>query len=341
MASFGRFICVLLPFLLTLASLVAWLVAGLAGMTDKGLFMFEINTTNLQLSPSSVSKILEGGAGVHVPSLNDLNIPKIGQRQAGNGNITAAQLGFDDIYDVNLWNYCHTAHNGTRDCTKPSINWAESALNVTTGNINSMLTSTGMNVTLPKDITDAVKAFGTVSKWTQIVFIIGAVALGVELFFGLFANCSRIFSCLTWIIGLATAVVVGAGAGLATATSLIVTGAVKGTAKQYGVDAHFNVRFLVAVWIAAAFAIAAALFWMFTICCCAPDHSSRRHSRARGADAEKFMPGGATGYARISDPHGGYAPQGAGAGAGYAAQSSYGPAHQHTGAYEPYSHAHV
>lgn len=334
MASFGRFICVLLPFLLTLASLAAWLVAGLVGITDKGLYMFEVNTTTLSLSPSSVSKILDGGAGIHVPGLDGL---KIGKRDGG--NITAQELGFYDIYDVNLWNYCYTAHNGTRDCTKPSINWAEHALNVSTGNINSLLTSTGMNVTLPKDITDAVKAFGTVSKWTQILFIAGAVALGVELFFGIFANCSRIFSCLTWLIALAAAVIVGAGAGLATATSLIVTGAVKATAKEYGVDGHFNVRFIVTVWIAAAFAIGAALFWMFTICCCAPDHhsSSRRHSRHRDTEAEKFMPGGATGYARINDPNAGYHPQG-----GYAAQSSYGPAAaQHTGAYEPYSHARV
>ncbi|KAK4239063.1 SUR7/PalI family-domain-containing protein [Achaetomium macrosporum] len=336
MANFGRFVCVLVPFLLTLASLIAMLIAGLAGITDKGLYMFRVNVTDLSLSPLSVSRILDG-TGIQTPTLADIDIPNlsdIGKRQdSQTNNITAADLGLYDIYDVNPWNYCYTARNGTRACTKPAFNWASTALNTTTGNINSMITATGLNVTLPKEITDAVKAFGTVSKWTQVVFIIAYIALGVELFFGLFANCSRAFSCVTWLISAIATTAVGAAAGLATATSVVVVGAVEASAKVYGVDAHFNTRYLAVIWLGAAFAIAAGLFWMFTICCCAPDHSSRRSGRSRHSDTEKLMSGG-TGYQRLSEP-GGYPST------GYARQSQYGPAAQHSPAYEPYSHARV
>ncbi|AEO66111.1 1e746d0e-cad4-45bb-98d2-434188b0484f [Thermothielavioides terrestris] len=334
MANFGRFVCVLLPFLLTLASLIAMLLAGLAGISDKGLFMFEINTTNLSISPDQVSHILDGsGFNLNIPKVSDINI---GKRQAQQtNNITSKDLGLYNIYDVNIWNYCYTAQNGTRDCTKPAFNWAESALNSTTDNFHSLITPTGVNVTLPKEMSDAIKSFATVSKWTQIVFVIAYIALGVELFFGLFASCSRIFSCLTWVIALVTGVIAGAAAGLATATSVIVVGALEASGKPYGLSSHLNGRFLAVVWIGEAFAIAAALFWMFTICCCAPDHGSWRRSRSRGGpEAEKFMPGPSAGYERLSDPHGSYS------GAGYARQS-YGPASQHAGAYEPYSHTRV
>ncbi|KAK3310636.1 SUR7/PalI family-domain-containing protein [Chaetomium strumarium] len=303
-------------------------------MASKGLYMFQVNVTDLQLSPLSVSKILDG-TGIDVPTLDDIKIPGINSRQESQTtNITAKDLGLYDIYDVNPWNYCYTAHNGTRACTKPAFDWATNALNTTTGDINSMITATGLNVTLPKEITDAVKAFGTVSKWTQIVFIIAYIALGVELFFGLFANCSRAFSCVTWLISAIATTAVGAAAGLATATSVVVVGAVEASAKVYGVDAHFNTTYLAIIWLGAAFAIAAGLFWMFTICCCAPDHSSRRSGRgSRHSDTEKLMSGG-TGYQRLSEP-GGYTST------GYARQSQYGPAQQHSPAYEPFSHARV
>ncbi|KAK3905280.1 SUR7/PalI family-domain-containing protein [Staphylotrichum tortipilum] len=331
MANFGRFVCVLVPFLLTLAALAALLAGGLAGIADKGLYMFRVNVTDLSLSPLSVTKILDG-TGINPPKVDfpGLNF----KRQSG--NISAANLGLNDVYDVNVWNYCYTTQDGKRECTKPAFNWAATALNTTTGDFNNLLTANGFNVTLPKEITEAVKAFGTVSKWTQVVFIIAYIALGVELFFGLFANCSRAFSCVTFLVAGVATVAAAAAAGLATATSVVVVGAVEASSNIYGVDAHFNTRFLATVWLGVAFAIGAGLFWMFTICCCAPDHGSRR-SRARGAEAEKFIPGG-PGYQRLSEPHG------YNGGAGYAQQyprQSYGAPQGHAGAYEPYSHARV
>jgi hypothetical protein len=353
MANFGRFVCVAIPFALTLASLIAMLVAGLAGIMDKSLYMFQVNTTDLSMSPTSINSILNG-SGISIPGVNaelnipdinipdinipDINIPDIhiGKRaDAQTTNITAKDLGLYDVYDVSIWGYCYTPSNGSRECTKAAFNWATNALNTTTGDFNYLLTSTGLNVSLPSEITDAVKLFGNVSRWTQIVFIIAYVALGVELFFGLFAGFSRIFSCITWLVAFIATAAVCAAAGLATATAIVVTGAVEATAALYSVDAHVNTRFLATVWIGAAFAIAAGLFWLFSVCCCAPDHSSRSRDRPRGGEAEKFIPGNnSSSYSRLSGPDGGYA------GGGYARQS-HGPVAQHGGAYEPYSHARV
>lgn len=331
MANFGRFACVLLPFLLTLASLIALLVAGLGGVTDKSLYMFEIITKNLSMSPESVVGILDGSEKLEIPRVSDVigTWNRARQEQSGNNNnLTAADLGLYDQYDVSVWGYCYTAQNGTRECTEPSFNWAAETLNSTTGKLNSMLTSTGTNLTVPEEITDAIHVFSTASRWTQIVFIISYIALGVALFFGIFANCSRIFSCITWLIAAFAAVAVGAAAALTTATSAVVVGAIETAASEYKVEANFNRRFLVTVWIAAAFAIGAALFWLFTICCCAPDRSSRRGDAAA---SEKLAP--ATGYQRLSEPNGyqGYSQP-------YAREY---PAPSRESAYEPYSHTRV
>ncbi|KAJ4296081.1 hypothetical protein N0V88_004783 [Collariella sp. IMI 366227] len=292
----------------------------------------------------SVQKALDA-AGIKVPDIDDLNIPKgsdikipgIDRRAAdadNKGNLTTTELGFFEIYDVNIWNFCYTTKNGTRECAKPGFDWAAKGLKNTTDDLNYLITSTGWNITMPKELTEAMKAYGTVAKWTQIVFIAACIALGVELFLGLFANCSRAFSCVTWLISFVATITVGATAGLATATSVVVVGSVEATAKLYGADAHFNKKFLAIIWLGFAFAMAAGLFWSFTICCCAPDHGSSRRSRSSHADAEKNMAvgGGGSGYQRLSEPgayQGGYARQ------SYAAPSGQ----QHGGAYEPYSHA--
>lgn len=330
MANFGRFVCVAIPFACTIASLIALLVATLAGVTDKSLFMFRVNTTELEIPPSLIGSILNlrsaDPQNLHDPT----NLINTATKAATGNNITAADLGLYDLYDISLWGYCYTPQNGSRGCTKPAFNWAATVLNETTTDLNTLITLSGQNITLPKEIGDAVEAFGTVSRWTQIVFVIALVSLAVELFFGLFANCSRAFSCVTFIISaIATTAVCGAAA-LATATAVVVVGAVEGTAKFYGVGGDFNTKYLAAVWIAAGFALAAGIFWLFTVCCCKPDRSKSSHS-----GGEKHM-------------HGPYQPIGDNQGyqsGGYARPFSQQPQSygqpQRDMAYEPYSHSRV
>lgn len=330
MANFGRFVCVAMPLLLTAASIIALLVAALAGVTDKSLYMFRANLTDLSISPSSVNSILNTRQNFHNVEgiISDALKPVTGASTSGSGsgsgNITAADLGLFDIYDVSIWGYCYTPRNGSRDCTKPAFNWAHTLFNETTGDINSLITLSGKNVTIPKAVTDAMDAFTNVSRWTQIVLIISFVALAVALLFGIFANCSRAFSCVTFIVASVAAVAVCAFAALATATAVVIVGTIKGTARFYGVGGEFNNRFLATVWISAAFALAAGFFWLFTICCCKPDHS-RSSRRSRHGDSEKLIPGP-------------YQPLGDQSGSRYASGPSYAQP-QRDLAYEPYSHS--
>lgn len=328
MANFGRFVCVALPFAMTVASLIAMLVAGLAGITEKSLYVFDVDLTNFTISASDVENIVD------TRSLQ----PRVDASSIiSSVNVTAADLGLEDKYEIGLWGYCYTSTNGSRECSKPAYNWAETKLNSTQDDFKDLVTATGANITLPSDISDALSVFGGLVRWTEIVFIIALIALAVELFFGIFATCSRAFSCVTFLVSWVATVAVCAAAGLSTAVAIVVVAAVDSGAKKYGVKADFNTKFLAAVWVGAAFAIGAGLFWLFTICCCAPDH---RSSRRRGGDrdeAEKFIPSGS--YQPVyEDPN--YAGhQARNADPQYYASNANAP--RRDLAYEPYSHANV
>ncbi|KAJ4414825.1 hypothetical protein N0V85_002979 [Neurospora sp. IMI 360204] len=332
----GRVVCVALPFLLTVASLIALLVGGLAGVADKSLYMFDVNLTNFSISLADASNLLN----LNESAIRDAGVQQIfGRDDGGITNLTAPLLGFYDVYQISLWGYCYTAHNGTHECTKAKFNWAQDALNGTQHDINSLLTLTGQNITLPKEVDDAFKTYVKASKWAQIVFLIALVALVGEIVFGIFANCSRVVSCLTWLIAGIAAVAVCGFAALATGISVIVVGAVETVAGKYSAEGEFNKRFMVAIWVAAAFALASAFFWMFTICCCAPKTggSSRSSRRSVGMENEKLI---GSPYQPVGGFHGANG-NSQGFGGGYPSQQQQYAKRDTTMAYEPYSHQRV
>ncbi|KAK7743609.1 hypothetical protein SLS53_004144 [Cytospora paraplurivora] len=319
----GRVFCVALPFALTVASLIALLVAGLAGVTDKSLYLFKVNTTDLSISPSSIESALSSR------SLYDRSDLSEAAEAAAGTNVTGADLGLSDGYYVNIWNYCQTVSTGGKQCKKAQINWAKNATKSFEDEVSSVSSAMGENITLPSAIKEAMTTFSTVTYWTEIVFLIAYVSLAASLFVGIFANCSRAFSCCTSIISSFASLAVCAAAALATVTAAVVIGALDGTAKKYGVTGTINTRFLATVWISAAFAIAAGFFWLFTICCCKPDHSRSRgkaggFGRKRNVDAEKpVMAGGS--YVPLTEGHTAYGGSGAYPGNGaYAGHGDYG-----------------
>lgn len=322
----GRFFCVALPFALTIGSIIFLLVGSLAGVSDKSLRIFRIDVTNLEIDSTDVENLVD----------------KITSKRADVkiDNITAADLGLSKFYDINLWGYCHTDQDGDRHCTKPKFDWAADSLN--TSYIEDFGSAAGVKLELPKDIKNSLKAFITVTKWTEVVVIASFIALAVQVLLGLFANCSTIASCCTWIVSGVTAALVCGAAGLATAMAAVVTGAVEASAKVYGVRGKIDTKFLSIVWIAAAFAIGACVFWIFTICCCKPEKRTRiSNKKNRNSDGEKLLPTGA--YAPLGTDHHEMSPAG-----GYynhnQAQSQHGAPRYPSGvarsdlAYEPYSH---
>ncbi|CAK7242595.1 MAG: hypothetical protein STHCBS139747_004090 [Sporothrix thermara] len=402
MVSFGRIVCVAFPFVLAVISIVALLVAALAGVADKKLYMFQVNTTGLSISPGDAASILSSRAVVvdkrsaspvwegfydsppvsktgvnfhdaavapseityHDPSLLTSSGSSSGAAATGttattgttnkgttsgtsekttidlSTNITATELGLGNLYDIGLWNYCETQQNGTRTCTKPKFNWAAKTLNDSEKAVTDIITSTGVDLAIPKDITHAISIFSKLAKWTQVVYIIAFGALALEILFGLFTSCSRGVACITFLIAGVTVVAVVGAAGLATAMSVVVAAAVKAEGEKYGVHASINGGYLAAVWISAAAALAASFFWMFTVCCCKPDSRRDRTGPPRHLDNDKAVPISA--YQPLNDPQqkdgmfnnaNAYAPQ-------YGAPR-YPQGGRSDLAYEPYSHTRV
>lgn len=321
----GRFLCVAMPFALTVGAIIFLLVGTLAGVADKNMYVFRVDVENLSIDPVNVDNIVEN-FGIDVL-----------KREAKSENITAANLGLGKVYDISLWGYCYVDQDDKRHCTKPKFDWANEALNETT--IEDFGKAAGTEIDIPDELADALEIFAKVVKWTEVVFIAALLSLAIELVLGIFANCSRIMSCCTWIIsGIAALLTIGA-AGAATGMALTVVGAVEGTAKWYGVRAEMLPNYLAVIWIAAGLAVAASLFWVFTICCCAPSSGSRKSKKNRRSDAEKLLPGGNKGYAPLEGDHEmttGYYNQNQSA-SQYGAPRA-GGAPRADLAYEPYSH---
>ncbi|KAI9640353.1 hypothetical protein NHQ30_011098 [Ciborinia camelliae] len=336
---FGRFICVGLPFGLTLASLICLLIASLAGVTDKSLDLFVVNTTNLSISSSTLltleNSFRKRGLGdLTIAALTPSNIESVIADATGTGsarNITASDLGLADSYKISLWGYCAVTNKNTT-CTKAKFNWAASSLN--TSSVTAAASATGVNATLPSEVEKALKTFAVVSKWTQVVYIIALIATGVELFLGIFAMCSQAASCVTYMVSGFSTTAIMAASIMATVLCSVSVGAIKTTAKAYGIQASIDTHFLVITWFAVVFSVASSFFWVFTICCCAATHNnnkSSKNNRRSVNDQEKLLAQN-TAYQKIDNPETGYVGQ---------QQGIYHPQpHQptRTGAYEPYSH---
>ncbi|KAG9255974.1 uncharacterized protein F5Z01DRAFT_531081 [Emericellopsis atlantica] len=330
----GRFACVALPIILTVGAIIAFLVATLSGVVHNSLYMFTVNLEDMTLDEATLSSLADNLGidtsslsdltnslpdGVSLDdlkaklpdgvSLDDLNLDNIdlsnldlnnldindllnSNKKRADASVSAADLNLGQKYEIGLWGYCEiknkTDGDGTtRDCINAEFDWANKHL-------RSNLTEALRNQ-IPDEVENAIDLFSTMTRYTEIVFIVALAVFGLELFLGIFASCTRIVSCLVWLIGLAAIVLSIAAAGMATAMSAIVIGTIEASAKQYGVHGSINTQFLATIWIGCAFAVGASVFWLFTICCCKPEHNS--HKNRDGADDhEKLMGNRASGY---------------------------------------------
>lgn len=274
----GRFVCVALPLILTVGAIIAYMVATLSGVAHSSLYIFRVDLSDLDIDDKSIDDLVS-------------NLGIFGRGTESTRGITAGNLGFADSYDVTLWGYCENKKDKDRECIKAQFNWAESRLQK-----DFLDPIAGKNVELPDEIKTALNIFSTVTKFTEIAFVVALICLGVELFVGVFSNCTRIISCITSLISVVAIAFSLAASGLATAMALVVVSAIKTAGRTYGVKGNFNGAFLACIWIGFAFSLAAGLFWLFTLCCCKPDHREKRRS-----DGEKLIP--STGYYPIGNDH--------------------------------------
>jgi hypothetical protein len=282
----GRFLCVGMPVLLVTAAIVSMLIATLSGVAHNRLYLFSLDTENITVSHASLGNFKDR-LGIDLP----------GDFVEGDGkNVTAKELKLAKSYDVNLFGYCWVEmESGDRHCTDAKFDWASESLNST------YIENLNKGLDLPEEVEGALKAFVKFSKYTQVAAIVALIALGLELVVGVFSNFSRAISCITWLIAGIATTLTGVAATLATVQAAVVIGTVEATAKWYGAKGSINGRYLATVWISFAFALAAGMFWIFTICCCKPDHSSRKSKR--GSSSNEKMFGTSAGYAPLGNSH--------------------------------------
>lgn len=233
----GRMLCVALPYLLTAGSLVLLLAACFGSVTTEDLYVVRINTTD-----STADKI-----------------DRVARDEAGNvSNISLSFLAPNSIYDITIWSYC-VSSGGERACTKPSFDWA------------SGWSSTA---SFPIDAKE-LDYFRKALLCTQISYAITGVGLALSLCFGVFANYTRIMSCVTFLVAQGVSVAIAASVSLSTAVAVIIVATFDGSAERLGATASLNPTFLVMCWTSLACALGAGFFWMFTICCRLPAFSFR------------------------------------------------------------------
>jgi len=342
-----------LPYILTVASLICILIVGLAGITksSKDIALFKVDTQNFTISASSLISLVGRGsgdvseltrlatAGSSTTSSSASASSAAAELSALSGtNLTAADLGLADYYTATLWSYCSTTGSNTI-CSKAKFNWAAEATNTTA--VTQLASSAGTSISLPSSLTSALKTFSVAVEWAEILYIIAAVATVIELFFGLFALCSRVGSCFTFIVSGISTVAILAASILATVMSSIVVGSLDKEGKPYGVGAHLETSFLAVTWIAAAFSVASGMFWLLSICCCSSGSRSQGNKRrSKGGDVLNTP---YVGYERVHDP---FQPADyeSGQQSGVKHMGYGGPMSQIKGsrqspeAYEPYSH---
>ncbi|EFX05253.1 integral membrane protein [Grosmannia clavigera kw1407] len=354
MVSGGRVVCVAFPFVLAVISIITLLIAGLAGVTSKSLYIFQVNTTGLSISESELLSLLsrrsdersiERRVDFHDTSLLAKTTTTAAAAAAtttttttstsSSSNITASDLSIGKLYDISIWNYCETLQSGKRNCSKTGFNWAAGAVNATEESLTTMAAAAGKTLKLPKTVRAGLVAFEKLSHWTQIVFLIALVSLALEIVVGFFTSCSKTIACLTYLVAILAVLTVTVTAGLASATGIVIVAVVRDDLKKYGVTASLNSHYMAVIWISAGAAIAASFFWMLSVCCCKPE--SRRLRGPAVAPAVRFndksVPVGS--YQPLNDPNhynNSFAPQ-------------YGAPRQTSGradlAYEPYSHSRV
>ncbi|KAI1812970.1 SUR7 protein [Poronia punctata] len=368
MGGVGRYFCVALPFILTVASIIAALIVGLTGVSNNGLYLYRIDTTNLSIDASQLHDIIKKGGDIlsgktsdeieneindrvnnlgrrspvewHDPTLLQAGGSKAAEDDVedfvsanGGARIKASDVGLANVYEFTLWNFCVTPQDGKRNCSKAQFDWASKELNLDW--LDRINQAAQLNITIPDEVNDGLNAYKTITKWTEVVFIIAIVALALELAVGLFTACSRAVSCVTWIIsGFATLAII-ATAVLLTVTAIVITSTISAASSEYGVETSVNGGYLAAAWISVAFAVGAGLFWLFSICCCAPERRPYASgNKSRNVDEKPV--------------NGAYAPLGENRISGY---SNYSNNYNYGGpqrggarsdlAYEPYSHSRV
>jgi hypothetical protein len=286
MGKLGRFACILTPMLCTLASLVATVLLLSSG-TRKSVLpsMYYIKVDVRRISLSGTIDVLSG---------TNLD-PKI---KTGITSANAQELGLHDFYTSYMWNYCsgNVTDNKwtTEQCEKPKTGY--------TFDVENIIAQEGKKeVTFPDSVKKVQRAVNVVSKFMVACYVLGAVATGVTFIVGWFGLLSRWGSCVTTIFADIAFGFLLVASICATVLAYSLKGAFNKAFDSFGVDATVGNSWISTTWIATAFAFAASVFWMMSMCCCS-GRASRVMGDREGKRAMKVERTPYT-YERVASPY--------------------------------------
>lgn len=273
MGKVGRFACILTPMLLTLASLICFIMVMMGQAPFKGngtpgtelgrhLYFFKADTSNFTSDPQSIIDKIPGADKINNDFLNALR-----------GSSSAGEL--QDFYQVGLWSYCE----GKKDskgvetiskCSARKFQFYFDPVEVWG------LKNTSVQEVLGDKFTKGMNTYKKVAGWMNWAFVITIVLTAVEFVIGFFAIFSRWGSLVTTIISTAQTVFALAAAITATALYGTITGVFKSVLKPYHINASMGSQMLTVLWLAVAFSIASGFFWLISVCCCSGKSSHKK-----------------------------------------------------------------
>ncbi|KAF8472723.1 SUR7/PalI family-domain-containing protein [Kalaharituber pfeilii] len=264
MGKLGRFACILTPMLLTLASLTCTVLL-MAGGTNKkigwvnDLYIFRIDTRNLQTQDTL-----------------DLLPTDLDDVDTGLPEKTSDDLGLADFYNAYLWNYCsgEQTMDGSKEvwkvteCSKPKATFYFNIIDIFAVDSEKNDKEPIDEDDLPDAVRKVNKAIKVLSNVMIAMFCCGLVATVVTFIVGWFGLLSRWGSCVTTIFADVAFSFLLAGSVIATGLYATLREGFNRALKDFGAKASLNPQLLVIMWLAVAFALAGAVFWMFSTCCC-------------------------------------------------------------------------
>lgn len=275
MVNAGRVACIFTPFVVTLVSLaclifvflggakdrnstlddlyfakVSWSMLSTAGHTD----VFEVDLTNL--TSSSSANLAHAATGTNLTNL------------AAALQVAKQEKGLSDYYTIYLQGYCQWNGNDVyANCSSPKFMFDFNITDIWGLDLNT--TGVSIDALLGKGLKDSLDAYNKVSKAMSVMYVAAAAGLALTVLVGISAIFSRWGSFCTMFFASAAALFFLAGTAIALALfAALKTALDKDLKKDYGVETTLGKRVIVVSAIGTALAIAGAVFWLFSVCCC-------------------------------------------------------------------------
>ncbi|TGZ80889.1 hypothetical protein EX30DRAFT_306985 [Ascodesmis nigricans] len=331
----ARFACIAAPMVCTIASLICVLLLLLAGTNDKLSGLDGVYITRVTSEYLKALEKLDNALGNNLPDLG-----------SGFSDVDLRNADLEDFYSSYLWSYCYgdVDNSGssqsykTQDCSKTSIKYTFDL----EGIINEDADSDKDKIKFPENVQKVQKGVAAVSKAMITSYILGFAATAITAVVGWFGLLSRWGSCVTTLFADVAFFFLLIASACATFLTYSLHGAFNKAFDEFGVDAKVGTKWMEITWIATAFSLGAAVFWLFSTCCCSGKKQSvmgeKEPKKPKGAAVGKS---GAYSYERVASPYMGVNDsQGQGVQMqtyGNAATSPYGVAP----AYEPMRHQQV